>query len=191
MNPDTVRLLREAAQWRLLGLLFECPQAGWQPQLAALAGEAGDHALQRAVDAACHEGSIELYSTIFGPGGPAAPREVSYREMTIPGQIFGELRTYYRAFGYEPSCGEAPDHIAVELGFVAYLRLKEAYARERQNPGEADVAAEAATRFIADHLAPMAVSLAENLARSDVAYFVAAGEALRNRIMRATAPVTV
>ena len=33
------RLLREAAAWRLIGLLFERPREDWSTQVAAIAGE--------------------------------------------------------------------------------------------------------------------------------------------------------
>ena len=34
--PAAIQLLHEAGAWRLIGMLFECPRAGWHEQVAAL-----------------------------------------------------------------------------------------------------------------------------------------------------------
>ena len=44
--------------------------------------------------------------------------------------MLAELNSFYDAFSYKPTTNEVPDHVAVETGFVAYLRLKELYALE-------------------------------------------------------------
>ena len=74
MNAKTSALLREAAEWRLISLLFECPNEEWQAQVAALAAEITDADLKAAAVAAREEAGEGIYHTIFGPGGPAAPR---------------------------------------------------------------------------------------------------------------------
>ena len=129
-DSDVHRLLREAAQWRLIGLLFECPVDGWHDQFKGLATEVDDASLSEAAELALDEGSQGLYHTTFGPGGPAPPREVSYRKTVHPGRFLAEIRDCYEAFAYTPSTPETPDHVATEAGFIGYLRLKEAYARE-------------------------------------------------------------
>ena len=128
-DTDVCQLLREAAQWRLISLLLECPVDGWHDQLAGLAAEVGDAPLREAVDRAREEASQGLYHTAFGPGGPSPPRELSYRDTVHPGRFLAEIRDCYHAFAYTPNTPEAPDHVATEAGFIAYLRLKEAYAR--------------------------------------------------------------
>ena len=120
------KLLRDAAEWRLISLLFECPGKDWQTQVNALAGEVDDADLQAAV-ASCEGATESVYHSTFGPGGPAAPREVSYRQTLMPGQMLDEIGAFYQAFAYQPSIVEPPDHIAVMTGFIAYLRLKEAF----------------------------------------------------------------
>ena len=65
------QLLGEAAEWRLLGLLFECPLPNWREQMDALAAEVVDADLKAAAEAARLEASEGLYHSIFGPGGPA------------------------------------------------------------------------------------------------------------------------
>lgn len=175
------RLLGEATEWRLISLLLESPREGWWAQLTALASETADPDLRSGVQAAQEEANEGLYHSLFGPGGPAPPREVSFRGWVQPGQLLAELAAYYDAFSYSPRIDEVADHVSVEAGFVAYLRLKEAYALACSNEEHALVTADAARRFIEEHLAPMAQPLAAALRDSGVAYLAYAGEALLRR----------
>lgn len=176
--PD---LLRESAQWRLLGLLFEPPQAGWREELKSLAAEVGDELLAACAQQAQQEADSGLYHSTFGPGGPACPREVSHRLTLVPGALLSELEAYYAGFGYRPICPEAPDHVAVEAGFMAFLRLKQAYAIANGFAEQAEMAATAAHRFLTEHLAVIAEPLSRSLQHSGIAYLAAAAEALRSR----------
>jgi nitrate reductase assembly molybdenum cofactor insertion protein NarJ len=173
--------LREAAEWRLLGLLFEPPHEGWRDEVAALAAEIGDVELVAAARQALDEADAGLYHSTFGPGGPASPREVSYYVTMVPGGLLSELGAYYAAFGYESSLAETPDHVAVETGFVAYLKLKQAYATEFGITEQAAVAAEAAARFLTEHLAVVAARLEALLAASGIGYLAKSAELLRRR----------
>ena len=181
MNDEAVLLLREAAEWRLIGMLFECPGEGWQAQVAKLAAEIGDSGLKSAAEAAREEAAASLYDTTFGPGGPAPPREVSYHGDILPGQLMGEIAAFYQAFAYESSTTEAPDHVAVEAGFIAYLRLKQAYAIERGDDAQAAVTADAARRFIDDHLNCIAEPMAKSLAACGIRYLGLTADALLHR----------
>ena len=187
--PAQNQLLREAAEWRLLGLLFECPSPQWHAQVDSLAAEVTDVELKAAADAARQEAGEGLYHSIFGPGGPAPGREISYRDWVQPGYLLSELTSYYDAFAYHPDQAanqaaivEAPDHVAVETGFVAYLRLKEAYAELNADGEHAAVTREAAQQFINDHLSAMTEPLARSLEHSGVEYLALAGKALFARV---------
>ena len=171
------KLLRDAAEWRLISLLFECPSGDWHQQVKALAGEVGDAELKAAA-ANCAEASESLYYSTFGPGGPAAPREVSHRQTLQPGQMLDEIGAYYQAFAYQPTTSEPPDHIAVMTGFIAYLRLKEAYG----NAEQAEVTAKAAKQFVDDHLNLVAEPLAKSLSHSGIAYLAQASHVLLKRV---------
>jgi nitrate reductase assembly molybdenum cofactor insertion protein NarJ len=175
------RLLAEAAEWRLTGLLFECPSDGWRAQVAALAAEVLDAGLKHAAEAARTEAGEGLYHSIFGPGGPAPAREVSYTETIQPGLLLSELAAYYEAFSYHHATGEAVDHVSVEAGFVGYLRLKEAYAHACGDAARAAVTSDAARAFVAEHLSVSAGPLAASLANSGVTYLSLAGAALLGR----------
>ena len=174
-------LLREAAWWRLLGRLFECPGTEWRHDVAALVREVDDDALREAAESALDRATEGQYHSVFGPGGPAPPREVSYHDRLELGSLMSELAAYHDAFEYHPSTNEAPDHVAVEVGFIAYLRLKEAYAVAAEEREHAATTAQAAEQFRVDHLAMLAAPLAAVLADSDLDYLVRASALLASR----------
>ena len=77
---------------------------------------------------------------------------------------------------------EAPDHVSVETGFVAYLKLKEAYAEAIADDEHAAVMREAAQQFIHEHLSTMTEPLTASLEHSGVEYLALAGKALLVRV---------
>ncbi len=174
--------LDTAAEWRLIALLFEYPGRGWQRLVKGLAAEVRDPALQMAAEAAHTEASEGVHQSIFGPGGPVPAREVTYLGGVQFGYLLSELSAFYDAFGYRPAVQEPADHVAVEVGFVAYLAIKETYARMSGDNEAADVASEAASSFVAEHLATLAHPLAEALDAGGPPYLVLAARALRDRV---------
>ena len=181
-ETETQELLAEATHWRMLGLLLSCPRPGWLEELETLAASSDDEQLQQAVAAARDEADEAAYHTIFGPGGPAAPREVSYQRSSFTGRFLAELTDAYTAFAYESTIGEAPDHVATQADFVGYLRLKEAYARARGDAEQADLTTRTAQRIITDHLALIAEPLAEVLRNSGFRYLALAATTLYQRV---------
>jgi nitrate reductase assembly molybdenum cofactor insertion protein NarJ len=124
------------------------------------------------------EADAAMFHSTFGPGGPASPREVSHRDLLLPGGMISEVEHYYEAFGYAPAVDEPPDHVAVEAGFIGYLRLKLAYAVSQGSGQQQAVAQEAAEQFIREHLAAIAEPLEQALAQSAIRYLALAAEAL-------------
>ena len=179
--PQLRERLHDAATWRLLGRLFECPDATWQAEIDALARELANEDLLAAVSAAAGVATEGQYHSTFGVGGPAPPREASYHETVELGSLMSELAVFYEVFGYRPQLAEPLDHVAVEAGFVAYLKFKQAYAEARGDHVQAGAAARAASRFITDHLAMLAAPLAEVLATSHLDYLARASQALAAR----------
>jgi hypothetical protein len=114
--------------------------------------------------------------------GPAPPREVSYHDALELGTHLSALITLYAAFGYQPATVETPDHISVEVDFVAYLRLKEALALAGHDAESAAIARRASSRFVADHLAAMVEPLTGLLAASGVEYLAGASALLLARV---------
>jgi nitrate reductase assembly molybdenum cofactor insertion protein NarJ len=182
MDARALALLKQAAEWRLIGLLFECPAGAWRDDIVALARDSDDPLLGSAVAHALEEASEGLYHSTFGPGGPAPPREVTYVKAVQLGYLLSELTAFYDAFAYQPVTQESPDHVSVEAGFIGYLRLKEAYAVARGDDQQAAVTAEAAATFVREHLSALAEPLAATLEASGVAYLAEAARALGNRV---------
>ena len=176
-------LIEDAARWRLISMLFECPTDGWLEMLTSLASTVSDPELKEATEAARFEASEGLYHSIVGPGGPASPREVSYHSRMELGSLMSELAGYYDAFGYRPAIREPYDHIAIEAGFVGYLRLKEAYAQACGDLERSEVTADAARHFIEDHLAAMAEPFESKLEGVGIRYLALAGQALVRQIV--------
>jgi nitrate reductase assembly molybdenum cofactor insertion protein NarJ len=160
--------------------------------VAALASEVADEQLQAAAEAALAEASEGLYHTTFGPGGPAAVRQVSYLHSTLSGQFLADLRGMYEAFAYQATSEEPPDHVAVQADFVGYLRLKEAFAQTRGEEEHAAVTADAVQRILDEHLSIIAEPLSRSLAASGISYLAGAAAALLQRVgpPRHTTPQT-
>ncbi len=180
-DPRVQELLAEASAWRLLGLLFERPREGWRQEVEGLSRVVSDPEIRSAADAVQKEASEGLYLALLGPGGPVSPREVTYRGMKDPGHILADISAFYDAFAFQPETEEAPDHLAVEAGFMGYLCVKEAYARTRGNEEEAEIAARAAARFREAHLSALAWPVAERLEKTNVRYFSLASSVLAHR----------
>lgn len=188
-EPQTA-LLREAADWRLLGLLYECPSGDWPAQVAALAAEAPDSLLKDAAAASQTEATEGMHHSIFGPGGPVPAREVSYLTGIQLGYLLSELSAYYDAFGYAPETAESPDHVSVETGFIAYLKLKQAYALSTGSAQHAEICADAARGFIEEHLSRIAAPFAAALEPVAPPYLVLAGRALLDRVGASAQPAS-
>jgi nitrate reductase assembly molybdenum cofactor insertion protein NarJ len=175
-------LLEQAAEWRLISLLFESPTEKWREQIRAIAAEVRNPELRAAAESAQSEASAALHHSIFGPGGPAPAREVSYCESVQLGYLISELEAFYRAFSFSPATPEVLDHVSVEAGFMGYLKLKEAYALACSDAERSAVTGEAATRFLEDHLSVIAHPLAASLRALGVRYLALAAEGLVGRV---------
>ena len=174
-------LLREAAEWRLIGLLLECPSAEWRVRVDELSREVADLDLTEAAAQSREQASEGLYHSTFGPGGPAPPREATHRDTLQLGYLISELGAFYASFGYQPAEVEPPDHISVEAGFIAYLKFTQAYAIACGDADAAAVTGEACREFLSEHLASTAVPLTGMLAASGVPYLEATARALKRR----------
>ncbi len=181
LSEQSTRLLGEARDWRLLGLLFERPRSGWHREVAALAEATDDEALRTAARAArdADEGS---YLACMGPGGMAPAREAGYRRAADPSETIAWLQAAYRAFSYAPSVEDPPDHLALICGFRGWLALKQSYALAI---GDVDTAASSdalGRRIAREHLAMIAEPLAERLGAGEGGHLLAAARALVARV---------
>lgn len=153
-------LLEQAASWRLIGLVFERPKQGWAHTMLEISEErAVDESVASLATRAADEGCEADFLDAFGPGGRVSPREVSYRHMGDPGRILAELNVMYDAFSFIPCTEEPPDHVSVEVGFVGFLLLKEAYSLMMGDEETAAIVRDAAALFIREHLAFLVAGL--------------------------------
>ncbi|HND22293.1 MAG TPA: molecular chaperone TorD family protein [Acidobacteriota bacterium] len=182
LDPKLAQLFQEASDWRLLSLLFECPRRHWQREITKLAAQTTDPDLKEAAQAALQQASEGLYHSTFGPGGPVPGREISYHTMAQPGYLLSEVACYYAAFGYQPDSRESPDHIAIEIGFFSYLRLKEAFALAAKDAEAAQITTETAEHFMTEHLSVFGGQFSQSLVASEIPYLVAAGRSLLRRV---------
>lgn len=174
-------LLKEAAEWSLMGLLLQCPSEQWLETIVERGTEMRDQQLRNCVKAAIQQANEGLYHSIFGPGGPAPAREVSCHETMQLGYLLSELSAYYDAFAFDPGNDEPADHISVELRFMSYLRLKQVYALASGDQERAAITAQAADNFRNEHLRMMAEPLATALANSEIPYLAGVSAAMLER----------
>lgn len=182
IDPEVTRLLREAAEWRLLGLLFEYPTPFWRQSLTALLPDLVGTSLRSMAEAALAYHTEGLQIALFGPSGSVPVREVAYQGGVQSGYLMSELAAYYTAFGYSASTEEAVDHLAIELGFLSYLKMKQALAIARGESDQAALSAEAAASFSKDHLAMVAEPVSHLLPSFAPDYLTEAGRLLAERV---------
>jgi nitrate reductase delta subunit len=173
--------IAEAAEWRLLGLLLERPRPGWHDEVARLGSELRDPALRAAVVRA-RTASEGTYLHHLGPAGLVSPREVTYQPFADPGQLLAELATLYDAFAFRPHAQEPMDHIAVEVAFVGYLLLKEAFASACDDRAAVATTATARRSFLETHLAGFAGAFAQRLQDTGASYLLPTAQALAARV---------
>lgn len=105
----------------------------------------------------------EQYESIFGllPTKECPLYETEYCPQTFSvyrSQQMADIAGFYRAFGLQPSrdVPERPDHLAIELEFMAHLIAREQRAQDSQRPEaveRAGVSRDAQRGFVGDHLA--------------------------------------
>jgi hypothetical protein len=102
-------------------------------------------------------------------------REVTYQGGVQFGYLMSELSAYYDAFGYAPHTEDAPDHLGIQLGFISFLKIKQALAVLDQDPERAAIAAEAGSAFIKEHVAVQAEPVLARLENFGPDFLIEAG----------------
>jgi nitrate reductase assembly molybdenum cofactor insertion protein NarJ len=176
LPPAVADLLREASEWRLFGLVFEYPTQAWRDNLEALLTSLHSTELRALAQAALEQSSEGIHIALFGPAGSVPVREVTYQGGVQFGYLMAELSAYYDAFGYQPLVDEAADHLAVQLGFLAFLKLKQAHALLNGQSDAAHLTSEAFTSFLREHVAVQAEPVLKSLENFAPAYLAGAGE---------------
>lgn len=155
-------LLALGAGWKFLSYLFRCPSdmpaSSIKPLISELPAEMQPDA--NAIGSMLGDSSIEAsYHALLGSGGPISPYESDYQGpgsegLRDKGVILGDVAGFYKAFAFDHSKEmlETPDHIAVELAFLSYLKLKEAYASMDLDDDAYRICREAEDKFLGEHL---------------------------------------
>lgn len=144
-------------------------------QAARLLETAGPFRLGQAVESLfrCRRSSLSdletSYNRLFGHAlrGRVCPYETEYAP-TGPfqqSQGLADIAAFYRGFGLEPQGAERLDHIGVELDFVEFLSVKEAYALELRDREMLEVTQDALKSFLRQHLGRFGRAFGETLAR--------------------------
>jgi TorA maturation chaperone TorD len=115
------------------------------------------------------------YDRVFGLVVPkeCPPCETEYYptvEMFARSQQMADIAGFYHAFGIEPSHSwpERPDHLSLELEFLAFLLMKRRIALRATDPGSqerAEICEHALRDFVSEHLAWWVPTFAAGLAR--------------------------
>ncbi|MBI2886429.1 MAG: molecular chaperone TorD family protein [Chloroflexi bacterium] len=110
------------------------------------------------------------HTYLFARQVRSSPYESRYRPAPSVSltENLSDVSSFYEAFGFQVSdrAKEMPDHVSIELEFLAALYLKEAYALEHGWRGRARIAREARQKFLREHLAWWLPALAEKVQAS-------------------------
>ena len=102
------------------------------------------------------EMAVEYTALFLGPGGHISPHESVHAETSgvLWGRSTGEVKRYIESagFAYDPAFHGLPDHISVELEFMAVLAGKEAQAFRDADFSAASNCLKYQKEFLADHL---------------------------------------
>ncbi len=106
------------------------------------------------------ESLIEEHDRVFGLliSQECPPYETEYCPQTFSvhrSHQMADIAGYYRAFGLEPSSQrpERPDHIVLELEFMAWLIGKTLYAAQHGDADHVRLCRDAQVSFVRDHFA--------------------------------------
>ena len=163
--------LIRASLYRFLAEAFRYPAPGAQERLRAFmpapetmpltedSAVAAMDGVRRWLDGADDAALESAWIDAFGHTLPEAypPIETRYGSTHAfqESQDLADVTAFYDAFGLrpKPGRGERADHVGVELDFVYFLALQEAYALEKSDAEGAERSRATSRSFLEDHLA--------------------------------------
>ena len=175
--------LARAALYRLACLAFRHPDRDWEREWRSLAAGAREAArlcegerssaggLQALVERACAASrslgeTVAEHARVFGhiPRAAATPYETEWTGAAgdlLQYHQISDIAAFYNAFGLQlgRSCDERPDHVGLELEFLHFLCVKEAFGLAEGLDDLAALCRETEGRFLAEHLARWAGGL--------------------------------
>ncbi|MFQ5970564.1 MAG: molecular chaperone [Nitrososphaerales archaeon] len=166
-------LLEEARAYQLVALAFMYPDKKWFESfsdfLAVRKDEHGNGAselerslsncLVQSLNDHSLDGIALEYDRLFTAGEtvltPIYETEYAMDTIFAKTKELADLNGFYNAFGLQlgkDSNNERPDHVSIELEFMAMLLIKEAYARNEGWDEKANVCLDARKKFLKDHI---------------------------------------
>jgi TorA maturation chaperone TorD len=131
--------------------------------------------------------AIDYTQLFHGPMGRISPYECIQlgESEDLMGAAAEEVRRFMAEAGFAvaPESGELPDHISVELAFMAELARREASALEADDRKTAEFVASLECRFLAAHLGRWAERFARKVwDRATTPFYAAMAELLSGHI---------
>ena len=120
---------------------------------------------------------LESYQQIFSHtiSQSCPPCEMEYERTHVfqLTQQLADLSGFYRAFGAQlvERSGERVDHVAVQMEFMSWLTLKEAYFSQVENDEARKIIVDAQRKFFKDHLGRWAQLFLQKVLRQHPANF--------------------
>lgn len=169
LKDESKKLLAKARAYQILSMGFQYPDSKWLQSFSEFLSS-GDHQYEASLsemeqtigDSINPDMDLKAmaneYHLLFTAGQAleTAPYETEY----LPGEVFVKTREladivgFYRAFGLDISSElhDRPDHICVELEFMAMLYIKEAYAWDMDSTQNIEISMDARKKFLNDHI---------------------------------------
>jgi TorA maturation chaperone TorD len=170
MDTVTPDLLRRAAKYRALALLFAPPEESFGVELRALAKDLAqtdgdDRALGEALTPLAEDAGeplARLYHCAMGPTGAVRDCESDYEVNPLGGKgpMLADVAGFYLAFKFEDRGleGTSPDHVSNELGFLSWMAFRSAFARHEGDLERAAICDDASEKFASEHLGKWAAT---------------------------------
>ena len=128
----------------------------------------------------------ERYNALFS--GPGRPRFWLYESLYRSGKLFGsetmDVEGIYRTAGLEIEGAELPDHVSVELAFLAYVAYQQVVSDQQTGTWE-----EIERNFIKAHAGRWLPALGHNLADSGDEVYAPIGQLLADWLMGSIQPL--
>ena len=159
-------LLREAGWYRFFSLCFQPPREGLKTEMEKIYSEVvkEENLYNIRFDDA---NQVEEHHSVLGAGGLCSACESEYVANRLGGKglLMADVAGFYKAFSFVPE-GEfqSPvDNISVELSFMSYMTLKEAFALFSGLKEEMQICTEAKEKFKKEHISQWVYLFAKKL----------------------------
>lgn len=182
-EQDVLTWLQRASTWRFFSLYFRLPTEETEAELVALAPEVPVE-LRELVEMRQQLTLAEMkeeFHRVLGAGGiPACASSYDDNALAGRGPMLADIAGFYQAFAYQPEKlpAEVPDHLAVELDFLAFLAMKVSFALHESRQDNAVIAQQAYEKFLTEHVQDWVARFHAVLERTSAVIYLRAVERL-------------